>query len=100
MVGGPGADVNDEQLYRFEFPERPGALMEFLEALGERWNISLFHYRNHGADFGRVLAGFEVPPADAERFAGFLHALGYRFQREQGNSAYEMFLKRSHEVES
>jgi threonine dehydratase len=93
MVGGRSADADGEQLYRFEFPERPGALMEFLDALGGRWNISLFHYRNHGADFGRVLAAFEVPPADEDRFAGFLHALGYRFQREQDNAAYEMFLK-------
>ena len=61
MVGGRSADVRDERLYRFEFPERPGALLQFLETLGGRWNISLFHYRNHGADFGRVLAGFEVP---------------------------------------
>src|SRR4029450_1614775 len=64
MVGGRSADVANERLYRFEFPERPGALMAFLEKLGGRWNISLFHYRNHGADFGRVLAGFEVPEAE------------------------------------
>ncbi len=92
MVGGRSADVRDEVLYRFEFPERPGALMDFLDRLGGRWNISLFHYRNHGADFGRVLAGFEVPPADAEAFAQFLVGLGYHSQRESGNPAYDMFL--------
>jgi len=85
--------VRDERLCRFEFPERPGALGQFLEKLGGRWNISLFHYRNHGADFGRVLAGFEVPPDDDSRFDAFLHELGYPFKRERGNAAYEMFLE-------
>ena len=79
-------------VYRFEFPERPGALMTFLDKLGGRWNISLFHYRNHGADFGRVLAGFEVPPGDAADFEAFLDGLGYRYQREHENSAYDLFL--------
>ena len=92
MVGGRSPDATGEQLYRFEFPERPGALMQFLDALGGRWNISLFHYRNHGADFGRVLTGFEVPPADAQAFAAFLEGLGYRYQSEDRNAAYEMFL--------
>ncbi len=92
MVGGHSPDVRNEQLYRFEFPERPGALMEFLDRLGGRWNISLFHYRNHGADFGRVLAGFEVPEQDAGAFEQFLVTLGYPNQRESGNPAYEMFL--------
>ena len=92
MVGGRSADVANEQLYRFEFPERPGALMDFLDRLGGRWNISLFHYRNHGSDFGRVLAGFEVPDADAADFAAFLRALGYFHQHEGDNRAYEMFL--------
>ena len=92
MVGGPSPDVEHEQLCRFEFPERPGALMTFLEQLGGRWNISLFHYRNHGADFGRVLAGFEVPPYDAPAFQAFLDALGYRYQREETNAAYRLFL--------
>jgi threonine dehydratase len=92
MVGGRSPDVAHEQLCRFEFPERPGALMAFLEQLGGRWNISLFHYRNHGADFGRVLAGFEVPPADMPRFEAFLDGLGYRYQREIGNVGYELFL--------
>ena len=66
--------------------------MTFLDKLGGRWNISLFHYRNHGADFGRVLAGFEVPPADTADFQCFLDGLGYRYQREHDNSAYDMFL--------
>jgi threonine dehydratase len=92
MVGGRAIDVKDERLYRFEFPERPGALLEFLERLGDRWNISLFHYRNHGSDFGRVLAGFEVPAADTATFEEFLHALGYAHQRELQNPAYAMFL--------
>ena len=92
MVGGRSPDVADERLCRFEFPERPGALMEFLEQLGGRWNISLFHYRNHGADFGRVLAGFEVPATDMRRFEAFLDGLGYRYQREIGNVGYELFL--------
>jgi len=92
MVGGRSPDVAHEQLCRFEFPERPGALMAFLETLGGRWNISLFHYRNHGADFGRVLAGFEVPESDMRDFEAFLDTLGYRYQRECGNSAYDLFL--------
>jgi threonine dehydratase len=92
MVGGRSTSVQDERLYRFEFPERPGALMDFLDRLGGRWNISLFHYRNHGADFGRVLAGFEVPPGDGASFESFLGTLGYSHQREERNPAYELFL--------
>ena len=92
MVGGHCDAVRDERVYRFEFPERPGALMDFLEKLGGRWNISLFHYRNHGADFGRVLAGFEVPDDERGAFEAFLEGLGYPYQREGQNSAYEMFL--------
>jgi threonine dehydratase len=92
MVGGRSAEVQHEDICRFEFPERPGALMRFLEQLGGRWNISLFHYRNHGADFGRVLAGFEVPVAEDAAFEAFLTALGYPYQRERGNAAYELFL--------
>jgi threonine dehydratase len=92
MVGGPSAEVRHEQLCRFEFPERPGALVAFLATLGGRWNISLFHYRNHGADFGRVLAGFEVPPQEMHGFEAFLDALGYQHQREEGNEAYRLFL--------
>ena len=92
MVGGRCDEVRDERVYRFEFPERPGALMDFLDKLGGRWNISLFHYRNHGADFGRVLAGFEVPDAQQGDFEAFLEGLGYPYQREAQNAAYEMFL--------
>ena len=92
MVGGRSPEVANELICRFEFPERPGALMTFLDKLGGRWNISLFHYRNHGADFGRVLAGFEVPPEDASAFQAFLDTLGYRYQREHDNSAYDLFL--------
>lgn len=94
MVGGRPPDVIDEVVYRFEFPERPGALMTFLETLGGRWNISLFHYRNHGADVGRVLAGFEVPPHEREEFRAFLELLGYPAQDEAGNPAYDAFLRR------
>ncbi len=93
MVGGRSRDVSDERICRFEFPERPGALMAFLEQLGGRWNISLFHYRNHGADFGRVLAGFEVPGEDMPAFEAFLDDLGYRYQREVANPGYALFLK-------
>jgi threonine dehydratase len=92
MVGGRSADVRDERLYRFEFPERPGALLQFLETLGGRWNISLFHYRNHGADFGRVLVGMQVPPADRKAFLAFLGRLGYEYAEETANPAYRMFL--------
>jgi threonine dehydratase len=92
MVGGRSPEVANEQLCRFEFPERPGALMAFLDKLGGRWNISLFHYRNHGADFGRVLAGFEVPDEDMDAFEAFLEGLEYRYQREHDNSAYGLFL--------
>jgi len=92
MVGGRSSSVEHERLYRFEFPERPGALMDFLDRLGGRWNISLFHYRNHGADFGRVLAGFEVPSSDGDAFENFLGTLGYSHQEEEHNPAYELFL--------
>jgi threonine dehydratase len=92
MVGGRSSEVKDERLFRFEFPERPGALLEFLEKLGGRWNISLFHYRNHGADFGRVLAAFEVPPSEEADFQAFLRSLGYVFAPEVGNPAYTLFL--------
>ncbi len=93
MVGGPAPEsVSQEIACRFEFPERPGALMKFLETLGGRWNISLFHYRNHGADFGRVLAGFEVPENERVEFRSFLDTLGYPFLLEPENAAYRMFL--------
>lgn len=92
LVGGPAHGIADERLLRFEFPERPGALARFLDAIGERWNISLFHYRNHGSDFGRVLAGIQVPPADNLEFAAHLEALGYRHVEETGSVAHRMFL--------
>jgi threonine dehydratase len=92
MVGGHAVDTEHELLCRFEFPERPGALMHFLDALGDRWNISLFHYRNHGADFGRVLAGFEIPERDRDQFTEFLEQLGYPYQLELESSAYDLFL--------
>ncbi|HJZ77885.1 MAG TPA: threonine ammonia-lyase, biosynthetic [Vicinamibacterales bacterium] len=93
MVGGRTPHVESERVCRFEFPERPGALMQFLDALGGRWNISLFHYRNHGADFGRVLAAFEVPDTDRARFEEFLTALGYDAQLDEENDAYRRFLR-------
>jgi threonine dehydratase len=92
MVGGHAPDVRNERLCRFEFPERPGALTQFLEKLGGRWNVSLFHYRNHGADFGRVLAGFEVSDQDLPAFRAFLDDLGYPFTSESDNPAYRFFL--------
>ena len=92
MVGGHASGVVDERICRFEFPERPGALLQFLETLSGRWNISLFHYRNHGADFGRVLAGFEVPNRELEAFKKSLDAIGYSYQMELSNEAYRRFL--------
>jgi threonine dehydratase len=92
MVGGRAPDVRNERLCRFQFPERPGALVQFLEKLGGRWNISLFHYRNHGADFGRVLAGFEVEEQDLPAFRSFLDELGYPYTSEHENPAYRFFL--------
>jgi threonine dehydratase len=92
MVGGHAQDVQRERLCRFEFPERPGALLQFLDTLGGRWNISLFHYRNHGSDAGRVLAAFEVPESDDAAFEGFLAALGYFYQVADGDEAYRRFL--------
>jgi threonine dehydratase len=92
MVGGRSPHVASERICRFVFPERPGALLQFLDALGGRWNISLFHYRNHGADFGRVLAAFEVPEAEHTAFEAFLSGLGYRFELDEDNDAYRRFL--------
>jgi len=93
MVGGRSALVEHEVLYRFEFPERPGALLEFLSRAGGRWNISLFHYRNHAAAFGRVLAGVEVSPQDRQAFEHYLDELGYPYVNESGNPAFALFLK-------
>ena len=92
MVGGHARGIQNEVLYRFEFPERPGALLRFLQAIGARWNISLFHYRNHGSDYGRVLAGIQVPPADRPQFLRHLNELHYAYVEETGNPAYRMFL--------
>ena len=91
MVGGR-ANRTHERLFRFEFPERPGALARFLDAVGGRWNISLFHYRNHGAAFGRVLAGLEVPVEASDELDRFLEELGYVWVEETGNSAAGLFL--------
>ncbi len=92
LVGGRAPQAHDERLYRFEFPERPGALMAFLEALDPQWNISLFHYRNHGSADGRVLAGVQVPDADLVRFQTSIEALGYPYVDEGSNPAYQLFL--------
>ncbi len=92
LVGGRSPNTVHEILYRFEFPERPGALMNFLNKMGGAWNISLFHYRNHGADFGRVLVGMQVPPKDKKAFQKFLDSLGYEYAKETGNPAYKLFL--------
>lgn len=92
MVGGRAHGLADECVYRFQFPERPGALLKFLESLAHGWSISLFHYRNHGADYGRVLAGILVPPADRARFKACLDELGYPYWDESANPAYRLFL--------
>ncbi len=92
MVGGKSTEVQNEQLYRFEFPERPAALLDFLTCIAGRWNISLFHYRNHGAAFGRVLVGVEVPQHDQQAFEGFLLTLGYTWVNESNNPALKLFL--------
>jgi threonine dehydratase len=92
MIGGCAAGVSDELLYRFEFPERPGALLHFLQAIGTSWNISLFHYRNHGSDCGRVLAGIQVPVNERPEFLRHLQELRYPYTEESENPAYRMFL--------
>lgn len=92
MVGGHALGAHHEILYRFEFPERPGALLEFLNGMAQGWNISLFHYRNHGSDYGRVLAGIQVPVAERTRFKQYLDRLGYAYSEESANPAYQLFL--------
>jgi threonine dehydratase len=92
MVGGHAPTAKDEILYRFEFPERPGALMNFLDRMSKGWNITLFHYRNHGADYGRVLVGMQVPAGEKKKFRAFLKALGYNHWDETHNPAYKLFL--------
>jgi len=94
LVGGHAPLASNELIYRFEFPERPGALMNFLNSMSHDWNISLFHYRNHGADYGRVLVGIQVPAADRKRFREFLDGSGYPYWDETGNPVYDLFLGR------
>ena len=93
MVGGHSKLAQDERLLRFVFPERPGALMKFLSLMRPGWNISLFHYRNQGADYGRILVGLQVPKADNKAFATFLRTLGYPYVEETDNPVYRMFLQ-------
>ncbi len=92
LVGGHAPEIKDEILFRFEFPERPGALMNFLNSMSHNWNISLFHYRNHGADYGRVLVSMQVPHHDKKALKTFLDTLGYRYWDESDNPAYRLFL--------
>jgi threonine dehydratase len=92
MVGGHAAKVSDEVVFRFEFPERPGALFNFLNKLGGRWNISMFHYRNHGAADGRVVAGLQVPADERHLVSAALEAIGYPYWDESDNPAYKLFL--------
>ena len=93
MVGGRSPQLADELIYRFEFPERPGALLKFLSFVGSQWNISLFHYRTHGAAYGRVLAGMQVPPVERTSFRQFLDELGFTYHAETDNPVYDLFLK-------
>jgi len=92
MVGGRAEGLGDEHLFRFEFPERPGALLKFLGVLGNDFNISMFHYRNHGSAFGRVLAGIQIPDKEMRKFRKGLAKIGYRFWEETENPAYKLFL--------
>jgi len=92
MVGGRVPGLRDELLFRFQFPERPGALLQFLSSMGKRWNISLFHYRNHGADYGRVLVGIQVPRESRKAFRESLEKLGYVYREETDCMAYKLFL--------
>ena len=92
MIGGKNELSAPERIFRFQFPEYPGALEKFLDTLGEHWNITLFHYRNHGAAFGQVLAGFEVKQTQEDDFFNHLKALGYEWQEETDNKAYQTFL--------
>ena len=92
LVGGRAHGIQNERLLSFEFPERPGALKNFLDQIGTTWNITLFHYRNHGSDFGRVLCGIQVPPNMKRQFNLFLKQLGYRYKEETDNPIYRLFL--------
>ncbi len=92
LVGGRAPELDDERLFAFQFPERPGALLNFLEQISGRWNISLFHYRNHGSDFGRVLCGMQVPEATEAEFDNFLEELGYHYSEQTNNPFNALFL--------
>ena len=92
LVGGHAVEAENERVFRFRFPERPGALLEFLGKMGKSWNISLFHYRNHGADYGRILVGMQVPPGEKSQFHAFLKELSYSYVEETDNPAYKLFL--------
>ncbi len=93
MVGGHApAVLEHERVYRVEFPERPGALAKFLSALGQNWNISMFHYRNHGAAYGRIMVGLQVPEDEKKAFAAALEDIGYRYWDETDNLAYQIYL--------
>ena len=92
MVGGHAPGIRDELLYRFQFPERPGALLKFLTGMAHGWNISLFHYRNHGSDYGRVLVGIQVAATERLQFDQFIRELGYPHCDETDNPAYRLFL--------
>jgi threonine dehydratase len=94
MVGGHPGNLEHERLYRFEFPERPGTLLKFLRAIGTQWNVSLFHYRNHGSELGRVLAGIQVPPDTVTDFLLHINQLQYPYTEETDNPAYRTFLSR------
>jgi threonine dehydratase len=93
MVGGRNDLARDERLFRFQFPERPGALMRFLAAMHPGWNISLFHYRNQGADYGRILVGIQVPDSDREAFQDFLRTMAYPYTEETSNPVVTLFLQ-------
>ncbi|BAZ50473.1 threonine dehydratase [Nostoc sp. NIES-4103] len=92
MVGGHSALAHNELLYRFEFPERPGALMKFVASMSPNWNISMFHYRNNGSDYGRIVVGMQVPPHEMQQWQAFIDTLGYRYWDESQNLAYKLFL--------
>ena len=96
MVGGHAPDgVDNERVYRVEFPERPGALLRFLSGLGQRWNISMFHYRNHGAAFGRILLGVQLLKSERTEFEKILAELNFRYWEETDNRAYQLYLARA-----
>ncbi len=92
MIGGHAQQLENEKLFRFRFPERPGALLNFLNSMHTSWNITLFHYRNHGAAYGRALVGIQIPTDQQEGLQAFLEELGYWYQEESGNEAYTTFL--------